>query len=196
MKGFHTALRYEATDEREPKWLALYDVDSPEVLSSDAYKSLAPKASERERKLLPRLGKLNRRVYSLIGTHGDTGISKLPSKHVVFAAIGVKSEDEEEYEKWCVEEHIDLISKIPGWIHSRRYKLDSAVELIANADKNDPPSGTYLNIHFSDRPWDTALPEVKTATGTPRALEMLKKTTSRDLRQFVLYKDVGKPTWK
>lgn len=196
VEGFHSALRYEATDEVEPKWLAMYEIDSPEVPNSDAYQSLSRNASERERKLVPKLGRLNRRVYSLLGTHGDSGTSKLPAKHVIFASVGVKPEDEEEYQKWCVEEHIDLLSKVPGWVQSRRYKLVGSEELVASSGGDHPPAGIFLNVHYSEKPWSFSLPEAQIAMGTPWASEVLGKATSRVIRLFALHQDIGKPTWK
>lgn len=197
VKGFRSAFRYEAADDREPRWLAMYDVDSPDVLVSDAYKALAPNASERERGVLSKLEVLNRRVYSLIATHGNSGLkdSELSSKYVVFATIGVTPGDEEEFGEFFAEEHIPLLSKIPGWIQSKRYKLISAIELAPGQTGDDPAPGIFLNVHYFDQPWDASLPEAKAISSSPRALEMSKKVTARSFRQFMLYKDLGKPTW-
>lgn len=154
VKGFRSAVRYEAVDNRGPGWLAMYDIDSPDMLASDPYKALALKASDRERTILSRLGKLNRRVYSLITIHGNSELkdSELSSKYMVFATIGVNPEDEGGFQEFLAEEHIGLISKIPGWIQSRQYRLISAVDLVQGQTDDDPAPGIFLNVHYFDRP--------------------------------------------
>ncbi|GJJ11418.1 hypothetical protein Clacol_005651 [Clathrus columnatus] len=174
VKGFHNALRYQAIDNLEPRWLALYDLDNPEIMTSDEYKSLSHKASEREGSLVAKLKMLNRRVYSLVSKYGNSEDLGLPSKYVL-----AESSDDEELR---AEESINLISKVPGWIQSRRYKLVVAVELAGQADKHAAITpATFINVHYFDRPFDKPLSE---------------GATREDIRMFALYKDLGKPIWK
>ena len=56
-------IRYKATDSTTPSWLATYDLTSPSVASSEPYKALAAKASDRERDFISRLATLNHRIY-------------------------------------------------------------------------------------------------------------------------------------
>ncbi|GJJ09993.1 hypothetical protein Clacol_004219, partial [Clathrus columnatus] len=167
VKGFHNALRYQAIDNLEPRWLRLYDLDNPEVLASDEYESLA---SERDRLLVAKLKMLNRRVYSLVSRYGTSEASGLPSQYVL-----VESLDTEESRS---EERINLISKVPGWVQSRRYKLVNAVELAGQADKHaaNTPSA-FIKIHYFDKSFDKTLPE-----GATRV----------DIRMFALYENVDK----
>ena len=39
--GFRGAYRYRALDDQKPPWLALYELDSPDVIDSPEYKALA-----------------------------------------------------------------------------------------------------------------------------------------------------------
>lgn len=49
--------------------------------------------------------------------------------------------DEEHFEKWYREEHLDLLSKVPGYRRSLRYKIGLQTPLT----KGEPQ--TYLAIH-------------------------------------------------
>ena len=46
--------RYRALDEQKPTWLALYELDGPEVIDSPEYKALAGQASDRDKAVSPR----------------------------------------------------------------------------------------------------------------------------------------------
>ncbi|KAG6819912.1 hypothetical protein H0H93_007446 [Arthromyces matolae] len=64
--GILSSTRYKAVDSLTPSWLALYDITSPDVAQCPEYKSLAPNASQREKKIMADLGSINRRTYKLL----------------------------------------------------------------------------------------------------------------------------------
>ena len=51
--GLGPAYRYRALDELKPTWLALYELDRPDVIESPAYKALSAKASDRGQVSIP-----------------------------------------------------------------------------------------------------------------------------------------------
>ncbi|KAF8155462.1 hypothetical protein B0H34DRAFT_713316 [Crassisporium funariophilum] len=188
--GFSNAIRYKATDSRTPSWLALYDLASPAVVSSDGYKSLASKASDRERALIPRLANLNRRVYDSISvlTNPTNPANCLPGGFILVVTMLVGPELEDEFNKWYEEEHMPDLSRLSGWLRGRRYKLVDSVELAAKPV--DPkPVHNYLAIHEFDHDdyFDTA--EFNATLETTRSAEMLKQVTF-DARRFALHKNI------
>ena len=50
--GFGRALRYQALDGAKPPWLALYELDSPDVLDSPEYKAVVANASDRDKAVM------------------------------------------------------------------------------------------------------------------------------------------------
>src|SRR4051794_15035528 len=65
--GFRNGRRYRAVSEHEfgrsgPRYLALYDLDSPAVLQSEAYLTLNRDRSEREQRVLAQIPMTDRRV--------------------------------------------------------------------------------------------------------------------------------------
>ena len=189
--GFSSALRYKATDSHQPTWLALYDLSTPEVTSSESYKALGANASQRELDIISRLQMLNRRVYKHFSTHEHLG-ARLPAKYLLVVSLEPSQEGEAEFNKWYEEEHMVLLSKVPGWLRGRRYKCLSQNERGGKADKsNAVPAISYLAIHDFDRNDFGELKEYKTAVSTSwRGRIMTEIVLRREIRHvFELYKD-------
>ena len=69
--GLGPAYRYRALDELKPPWLALYELDRPDVIESPEYKALGAKASDRDKSVGAGLATLDRRVYEQISEDGS-----------------------------------------------------------------------------------------------------------------------------
>ncbi|PAV22525.1 hypothetical protein PNOK_0248200 [Pyrrhoderma noxium] len=132
LSGFHTATRLIQADNRKPTWAAIYDISDIDFLKSDAYTNLARTRSPREADLLGRIGLLDRRIYTL-NESGPTTISPEFAGHTNGMALlpisfDVPPDFEAEFDRWYNEEHIALLSKVPGWLRTRRFILaDSGV---------------------------------------------------------------------
>jgi hypothetical protein len=163
-------------------------------MTSEEYKALAPKATQREKALVSNLKQLNRRVYSHISTHTGGRFSPLagPAKYILVVSIEVKPEDEEDLNKWYAEEHMDAISKVPGWLRGRRYELVSSIELAGKADKNTPSAAKYLSIHEWDRPDYRSTKEFMKMYDTPWSTRVTNYVIRKEPRTFELYKDFQK----
>jgi hypothetical protein len=67
--GFLRARRFQALEER-PRYLALYDLESPEVLDSAAYRHAAgPAATPMTRRMSEKFNPMIRNVYTEIRRH-------------------------------------------------------------------------------------------------------------------------------
>ncbi|KAF9051264.1 hypothetical protein BJ165DRAFT_875294 [Panaeolus papilionaceus] len=168
--GFLNALRYKATDNKIPTWLAIYDLTSPDFATSEPYKALATTASDRERALIPRLQTLHRRIYELIYKRQNPDASG-PAKYMLVVSMDVAEPSfEDDINTWYNGEHITDISKTTGWIRSRRFKLLSSLELSANKDST-PHAYQYLAFHEFDNDQYLSDPAFLAAASTPaRAL--------------------------
>ncbi|KAJ7890550.1 hypothetical protein B0H14DRAFT_2689784 [Mycena olivaceomarginata] len=136
--GVKSAIRYKAVDSQTPTWLALYGVDTPEVAKSEPYNALQARASDKEKAILEKVEGLSRRTYvhTATFTHPDTPAESLPCKFLLVVTLEMPNpEQEDDLNKWYDEEHMDLLSKIPGWKQGRRYKLIDFNQLKGLADK-------------------------------------------------------------
>ncbi|KAF5381708.1 hypothetical protein D9615_005550 [Tricholomella constricta] len=186
--GILSSARYRAVDSQSPSWLALYDITSPDVAQSAAYKGLGPIASNREKQIMADLGSINRRVYEHVMSlsHPTTGISSLPGQYIFAVHMKVTLEGEEEFNRWYNEEHILFLSKIPGWLCGRRYKL---VESVSRGVKIEPaedemPSVDYLAIHELENYDFMQRPAFNAAFQTPWRERVLKSVMHSELRLF------------
>lgn len=204
-----TAIRYKAVDSQVPEWLTLYDVETADVANSEAYNALSSLASDNEKAILSKIGGLSRRTYVHMRTftHSETNAEALPSKYIFAVSLEMRTpEEEDDMNKWWFdfspfllllnmparynEEHMELLSKIPGWKRGRRYKLveyKQRGELVAHK-----PVSKYLAIHELDNNDFLTTPEFKHATSTEWRNRIMEIAVRREARTFEVYKNFGK----
>jgi hypothetical protein len=117
--GFLTARRYRAATEDGPRYLALYDLESTDVLQCAAYLRLAHERSERERDMLSRIPLMQRRVFELV-LDGAEWIKEPPYQLTV--GMTPRAGGDEDFVAWYREEHIDMLLDVPGWRRARLFR--------------------------------------------------------------------------
>ncbi|KAF9063007.1 hypothetical protein BDP27DRAFT_1385042 [Rhodocollybia butyracea] len=191
---FYNAARYKAVDGQKPSYLTLYDISEPSVADGPEYQAVKDKGSERDKRLLSTVQYLNRRCYSLIYTYTRLTISDsdFPPKYVWSVGLEVKPEGEAEFNKWYKEEHIPMISKIPGWIRSRRFVL--ANNVARGSLEPDVVTYKYLAIHDFSRADYMDSPEENALMSTPWTTKMSDEVVvGREMRNFELFKEYKRP---
>ena len=134
--GFRSVDRYRALDDQKPPWLALYELDSPEVIDSAEYKALAAEASDRDKSVGAGLATLDRRIYEQISEDGSLADSAAPV--VLAVAMSVPEGTEADLAAWYDQEHLPRLVWVPGVERARRYVADPGLspryltELAAN----------------------------------------------------------------
>ncbi|KAJ7281566.1 hypothetical protein C8J57DRAFT_1298036 [Mycena rebaudengoi] len=192
--GISSCTRYKAVDSNTPKWLTLYDLDTPNVANSEAYNALRAQGSDNEKAILSRIGGLSRQSFEHMKTymHPETTADSLPGKYILVVHFEMPPEHEEDFNSWYREEHMDLLAKVPGWKRGRRYQLlDSNQKGAAMVDK---PVSKFLAIHDMDNNQFMDTPEFKHATSTPWRVRVTNAAIRREARVFELYKSFAKPT--
>jgi len=195
LSGASSVTRYKATDGKRPSWLATYDTANLGVFESDEYKVLMANTSESEKSTMSRLVTLNRRMYTRLTTvrNPDRDASALPAKFTLVVGVNPTPDKEEEVNRWYEEEHLKLMSKVPGFIRARRYKLVSSVELGGKADVNAPIAVfPYITLYDWENDGYAAEPAHKEATSTPWSAKVRAGLTSAEGRTFALHKSFSK----
>jgi hypothetical protein len=112
-------------------------------LLSPQYANLFDNRSPREVEILSKVS-FDRRVYGLVSTRDSSKLELEDMKpgdvELVAVTMTLKDVDyaEVEFDRWYEEEHIDLLSRVPGWFRTQRFKTSSiAVE----------KEVTYLALH-------------------------------------------------
>jgi hypothetical protein len=190
--GVLSAYRYKAVDSQSPSWLALYDITSPAVAQTPEYQALSANASLREKRIIADLMHINRRVYEhvLSMVHPKTKATQLPGRYLFAVHMRVTLAGEEDFNRWYNEEHMVLLSKIPGWLCGRRYKLLESVSrgIKMEPEEDEKPYVEYLAIHELEQTGFMGLPEFNHAIQTPWRERVMKTILSSELRLFERYK--------
>ncbi|KAJ7224269.1 hypothetical protein GGX14DRAFT_424905 [Mycena pura] len=190
--GVTSAVLYKAVDSLEPKWLTMYDTEAPVANISESYAALEALGSDKEKAILSNIRGLSRRTYEHMRTftHSNTTAASLPAKYILAVGFIMTPDGEDELDKWYNEEHMDLLSKVPGWKQGRRFKL---VEYNQRGDSMaGKPVHKYLAFHSFDNQQFAGTPEFKHATGTEWRGRVMEKCLDREARVFEVYRNFGK----
>lgn len=165
---FLTGFRYQATDlaadgaagsKEKPEWMAVYDMDDMNQLNSESYLSLRgpPLKSEREATTMKKID-VNRKSYDLIFESRKDGYKSAaevqsegqqPPPALISALITLKSDaDVDDFHKWYNEEQIPLLTKVPGWRQTRRFKSSAVVKPLGPQDEIKEVE--YIVLHEFD----------------------------------------------
>ncbi|KAJ3967846.1 hypothetical protein EV361DRAFT_1006040, partial [Lentinula raphanica] len=139
--GFLTAARYKALDAPPkpfPKWLALYDMSSKDIMQSQSYQDLRFKASNNEKEVVGNLEVLNRRVYELIdSSESEENTPNGGDKEAAKFIYVVHMEVEDHFIQWYTSTRIPRLAVVPGYMRSRVFRLaEQPVELAGKASSN------------------------------------------------------------
>jgi pimeloyl-ACP methyl ester carboxylesterase len=190
--------RYHALDPNEAgtgmgEWLAIYDITDMDELTKDTYTRLrTPEVkSPRETGVMKKITVV-RGLYDLYQTRQSEKFRKMEDIEaegqrniVVSIPYKLKSGDEnvKEFDKWCREEHIDMISKIPGWLRTRHYK-------VSKIDSGDPTQGVIVHEYAPENGLEG--PEAQAAIGTTWAKKISSEVVLEVKRRlYSLYYTFG-----
>lgn len=123
--GFLSGARYEAV-KGGPKHLAIYELDSPAVLETEAYKRVQANPTEMTKRYGPQAIATSfiRNVYTMIHprsltpTAAQSGMA--PSLQI--GRMDVPREVDEEFNTWYNTIYVPNYEKVPGVIRGRRYR--------------------------------------------------------------------------
>ena len=184
--GLGPAYRYRALDELKPTWLALYELDRPEVIESPEYKALGAKASDRDKSVGAGLATLDRRVYEQISEDGSpVGRNPDPAPVILAVAMSVPEGSEDDLDAWYTEEHIPMLLKVPGWRRIRRFRLTRAL------DGSDLEPGSFLSVHELAGPEVLEGPGYRAAVSTSWRDRVVASALRRERRVFGLRNTIG-----
>jgi hypothetical protein len=174
--GIRTAMRYQALDGETPAWLALYELDGPEVIDSPEYRALGANASERDKAVAAGLATLDRRVYEQTGLDGLDELPQ-PAPVILAVAMSVPEGTEGDLAAWYAQEHIPMLLKVPGWQRIRRFRLTRSL---------DDPAPEFLSVHDLAGPQVLEEPAYRAAVSTPWRDRVVASALRRERRVFGL----------
>jgi hypothetical protein len=140
--GFTSARRYRVAGTRH--YLAVYEMESVDVLSTPAYQALRQTASDRTRRMLASVAGFTRYVAAPLGEHTNPAApgDPLDSAHVYSVFFDVPADREADFNDWYARDHIPTLLENPQWLAVRRFRIASG----------EPAAWTHLALHhLADR---------------------------------------------
>lgn len=191
--AFTSWRRGKATEPQWPPWVALYDLTSYESMQKRPYTTLAETRSEREKNVLSKLKLMERRLYELrreapIHPPSPSFDEKRPSPFLAFIFADIPLEDEEDFNRWYEDEHIPLLSKVPGWLRARRFVLKESQRFEEGVQITDKAAPKYLHVIEWEHLEGRELEEYKYATSTPWRERVVGKMTNVEKPIYAHYK--------
>jgi len=171
--GFLNARRYKAAEDGGPRYLALYDLQSMDVLKTNEYERLARERSKREADMLQRIPMMDRRVGRLV-LDGPAWTKDAPYQLIVCMTPAEKGEDD--FVDWYRQEHIGMLLDVPGW---RRVRLFQQVE------GNGP---AFMAVHELESPDVFEHPNYHKSIGTPWRQRIRSSVSRYERNLFKLWR--------
>ena len=167
---FTNGLRYRATDGEQPHFLAIYDVTSMAHLETRTYTDLRANRSPREAATIGEVD-VDRKFFDLVATQQSPlfapieQLTDAEAEGLVLVSVDVSLKPgaegaEEAVTKWYEEEHLPMLSKIPGWLRSRVFRTPSVIEGGSGEVK-------IVTLHEYTKENGLGGPEHKAAMSTP-----------------------------
>ena len=158
--GFGLCNRWLCVDQPNVA-VASYELDNINVLRSDAYKAIG---GDNLTVWSKRVTAMCDRLLRFEGEQITPGDAEAPANAGGFLlnAMDVTPEVEDEFNKWYDEEHIALLSEVPGCIVARRYRMASDAPMtrkyVATYHLEDPEvTKTEAWSKAANTPWTDKL---------------------------------------
>lgn len=195
---FLTGARYVQADSKTPEWLAAYEIENTNVLTSPSYTKLWENSSSLEKDILKRIGMLERRVYEHISTKEaaeghDDGVGSKNAKGKMLVAIGMEPTGDltdEEFNRWYDEQQIPAVLKAPQLRRVSRWRLKNGPERSSNSQGGGVPAYLALYEVEDERFLTSNADQAATSTEWGKRVVSNINLKSEETRVFTLYRSL------
>ncbi|KAK4941666.1 hypothetical protein LTR10_018405 [Elasticomyces elasticus] len=162
---------FKAKEPHPRGFLALYQTDREEPLKSKEFQHDVRQNSEMwpQQKPTSEIGDFDGRNYTLIQEFDPKKVGDSAPPYLLTVEMEPSEANEKDFEDWYRQEHLDLLSKLPGYRRSLRYVIGPK----AFNTQGEPPK--YLAIHEIDDVHAFDGKEAEAANTTPWTTKHLKE---------------------
>ncbi|WP_043830094.1 DUF4286 family protein [Muricoccus aerilatus] len=133
--GFVSARRYRDTGEGAKGFLAVYEMDAPDVLRSAAYEEVKGKPSALTRDMLASVSGFTRYIGQEMAVRrraeGDAPAAlDAPLLYAVW--FQVPEDRLADFDAWYEQDHVPLLMESPDWLMVRRFRINDGEPLPFN----------------------------------------------------------------
>jgi hypothetical protein len=155
--GFRCARRYKEIDGE--RYLAVYEMDSPEALTSPEYTKIKTQPNEQSKWMLANVTGFTRYTGTEISNQVNPSYTGEPFEAPILYPVmfEVPADREQEFNDWYTQDHVPTLLKNPDWYACRRYKIYNG----------DPENWTHLALHYLANTEVLQCPEREEARKSP-----------------------------
>jgi hypothetical protein len=118
--GFLSARRFKAASAQDfPRYLALYELESLDVLKTPAYLRLSQERSAREANMMARIPMVDRRELELVV---DCPARPDEAAYQMTVCMSPPAHGFADFADWYRQEHIGMLLEVPGWRRVRLFR--------------------------------------------------------------------------
>ena len=125
MPGWLRGRRYLSL-EGEHKYVALYDLENLEALTSPTYRENMANSTPWTRQVVDNLRGFTRTEYELMQSIGESPAGGAP--YALLVRLETDDAHDPELNEWYEQEHLKAIAGVPGCLSARRYRMTAGSE--------------------------------------------------------------------
>lgn len=155
--GFVSAQRYKSV--RDASYLAVYEMESLDVLKGEAYGRVKNQPSPLSKRMLDGVSGFTRYPGNQIGEQRAAHAGKEPIDAGCLYAVffNVPAERHQDFNDWYEQDHVPILLECKDWLACRRFRIQDGV----------PGNWTHLALHYLKDPAALDSPERQRARATP-----------------------------
>ena len=134
MPGWLRGRRYVSL-EGKPKYVALYDLEDLDALTSPKYKEAQASSTPWTRQVVDNLAGFTRTEYQLVQSLGESPKEGAP--YALLVRLETDESHDPELNEWYEQEHLPALAGVPGCLSARRYRMTAGT----------PDSVKYLMVY-------------------------------------------------
>jgi hypothetical protein len=118
LPGFRGARRFRALDG-DPRYLAVYELDSLDALQTDGYRTVKTSPSALTGRMLGEVTGFTRFTCEQLSDFGEP----VSGSYLSVVAFAVPDEHQAAFDRWYETEHVPMLLEADDWLRVRRYRV-------------------------------------------------------------------------
>ncbi|KAI1607851.1 hypothetical protein EDD36DRAFT_479262 [Exophiala viscosa] len=163
--------------------LMMYQTDDPEFLKEQFLRNIGQSNGTLSGKEPISCAEWDSRVYKLVQDFDPKGAGYTPAPFIL--SVQMEPNDDDDYDKFYRDEHLYMLSKVPGYRRSQRYQLVSSDHLSLSSVPR------FMAIHEFETLETTDGPELREADASPNTHRVIGNAKFVNIRGFRLVKTLG-----
>ncbi|OAP57134.1 hypothetical protein AYL99_07871 [Fonsecaea erecta] len=167
----------------EKTFLAMCQVEDPTLAKKQHLQNIDQSASSLAGKSAKSSARWDSRVYKLIQDFDPKGLGHTPAPFIL--NVQMEPADDDDYNTFYRDEHLYMLSKVPGYRRSQRYQLVSSDDIDLSAVPR------FMAVHEFETLDALDGPELREADASPNTHRVIGNSKAVSVRGFKLSKVFG-----